>query len=122
VVVVLDPSLLGKVGVIEGVRDRAVVVVNAHASPQNLKQLFPGTHHTLCTIDGTAIALQLLGRNLPNVPVLGALLRVVPIVDLEQAKQALRERFQVRFPESVVEGNLRALMRGFEEASVEGDS
>ncbi|MDA1256257.1 MAG: 2-oxoacid:acceptor oxidoreductase family protein [Chloroflexi bacterium] len=113
-VLILDPSLIGSVDVLEGVLPGAAVVVNSTRSPENERDRLGRSDIVICTIDGTAIGEELIGRPLPNVPMLGALLTVYPIVDLETMTDAVRAQLGEIFSERVVNGNIAALQRGNE--------
>jgi len=49
---------------------------------------------------------------------MGALIRVSGIVSLEDLEPRLRHKFSAKFSEQVVEGNVKALKRGYEEVKI----
>ncbi len=115
-VLVLDPSLIGNVDVLEGMAPGSAVVVNSIRSPEEERERLIRDDIVICTVDATAIALELIGRPLPNTPMLGALLQVFPMVPLDTMVEAVRKQLSEIFPERVVSGNTAALNRGFESA------
>ena len=119
-VLVLDPSLIGSVDVLEGVSPGMAVVVNSIRSPEDERVRLGRGDIVICTVDGTTIAEELIGRPLPNVPMLGALLRVFPIVSMDTMVDAVRKQLGETFPERIVEGNVTALRRGYETARSAG--
>jgi pyruvate ferredoxin oxidoreductase gamma subunit len=64
--------------------------------------------------------MELLGRNIPNVPILGAVLKAIPIVPLDKAAKTIESRLRGRFSERVVTANLEAFKRGANEAKIGG--
>ena len=114
VVVVLDPTLLGIIDITEGLKEDGIILVNSIASPQQIcSQLnYKGK---IGTIDATGITMEVLGRNLPNTPMLGALVKATGIVNKESLIRELRARLGASMKEGVVEANVRAFDRGYEE-------
>lgn len=116
VVMVLDPSLIGAVDVAEGIKDDGVVIVNSTASPEELKAKM-GTQAKVATVDASGISVSTIGRDIPNTPMLGALLKVREFVPfdrfLESMKVDLDRRFHGR--QAIVEGNLNAIRRAYQE-------
>ncbi|HHY37627.1 MAG TPA: pyruvate synthase [Clostridia bacterium] len=119
VVVILDPTLAGKVDVAEGVPDGGIILVNTSESPARMRSLLKleGRPLQIYTVDASKIALETLGRDIPNTPMMGALMRVTKIMDydyfLNLMKGELEHKFKSR-PE-VVEGNIKAISRAYEE-------
>lgn len=120
VVVVLDSTLLGRVKILEGLIQGGILVVNTSASCEALVDRLQLRDLLVCTVDATGIAMKLLGRNIPNSPVLGAFLRVVPIVPLGVMEETIKERLGLRMGAKVVQANLEALHQGYQRAQVRG--
>ncbi len=119
-VVVLDPTLIGRVDFLAGLKKEGLLVINSDKSPEEIAKELGMKTQKVCTVDATALAVELLQRNIPNVPILGALLKAMPIVPLEKARETVQERLRERFSERIVNANLEALERGFQEARVGG--
>ncbi|MBI4305928.1 MAG: 2-oxoacid:acceptor oxidoreductase family protein, partial [Chloroflexi bacterium] len=73
---------------------------------------------TVCTVDANEISTVLLGRRLPNVPLLGALLRIFPLMDLEAMAEVVRIELGRSFAPRIVNANLAALEQGFQRAGL----
>ena len=116
VVIVLDASLIGQVDVTAGLKEPGAVVMNIRGDDEPpelpLKPL-----HELWRIDGSEIGRRLLGRNLPNTPILGAFAKAVPALPLETIAEALEELMSETFNEKVIKANLEALREGFDSAA-----
>jgi len=115
VVVVVDESLIGAMDVTSGLKDNGILLVNTNQSPEIYRAKLPSFHGKIATVDATQIALDCIGRPIPNIPIMGALIRVSGIVSLEDLEPRLRHKFSAKFSEQVVEGNVKALKRGYEE-------
>jgi pyruvate ferredoxin oxidoreductase gamma subunit len=115
IVVVLDESLLGAVDVTKGAPDDAVVLVNSEMSPAELRQRYRLHGRRLFTVDATRIALETIKRPIPNTPMVGALTRITGLFPIEKVVEFLRYEFGKKFPPKVVEGNITAITRSYDE-------
>ena len=82
--VVLDETLLGDT-VKTGLKEGATVIIN---TPKN-KDFFPIEGCTVVTVDATKLALEILGRPITNVPLLGALIAATGMVSVEAVEAAI---------------------------------
>jgi pyruvate ferredoxin oxidoreductase gamma subunit len=119
IVVVLDSSLLAIVDVTKGAPDDAIVLVNSEQSPAQLRKDYGFKGHRLYTIAATRIAVETIKRPIPNTPMVGALTRITGLFDVNDVVAFLREDFGKKFPPKVVEGNIAAIMRSYEEVQAE---
>lgn len=118
VVIVLDPTLLGTVDVTEGLAPDGTVIINTSRRPEEIRpELSLAPEQKVCTLDASRIAREAIGRDIPNTPMVGALAAVTQLVDfeilLEDTERRLEHKFRHR-PE-VVQGNLEAIKRGYQE-------
>jgi pyruvate ferredoxin oxidoreductase gamma subunit len=115
VVLVLDPTLLGTVAVTEGLKPEGILVVNTAMSPADVRQAtgFDGGH--TYTVDASHIAIEEMGRDITNTPMLGAFAQATGIFDMEELAEQLRAWFGRRIPASAVEANVRAMRRAAQE-------
>lgn len=118
VVAVLDTTLIGIANLTEGLKEDGVMLVNSAASPDEVRSQV-GYKGKLYTLDATGISMDLLGRNLPNTPMLGALARVTGIVSKDSLAQQITSRLGATMKKEVVAANIRAFEKGYD--SVQGD-
>jgi len=119
VVLVLDPTLLGSVPVAEGLREDGILLVNTPMGPQAVRQITSFHTGKVCTVDASHIAIDELGREITNTPMLGAFARATGLFDMEALIKQVRAWFGSKVTSGVVEANIRALRRAAEEV-VEG--
>jgi pyruvate ferredoxin oxidoreductase gamma subunit len=112
-VVVLDPTLLGMVDITEGLKPDGALIVNTPKSPDEVRAV-TGYKGKTYTVDATGISMEALGRNLPNTPMLGAVIRTSKVVTKEHLIGVLRKTLGATMKEKVVEGNVTALEQAFE--------
>ena len=112
VVLVLDASLIGLVNVTDGLKPDGKLIVNTHKTPAEIrKELnFGGT---VATVDGTAIARQEMGVPIANTTMIGALLKVTGVMELEATKEAIEHRFG-----RIAQKNLNAMKRAYDEIQI----
>lgn len=114
IVVVLDPTLISRVNFTSGLKPSGMLLLNTPLEPETLRPKLQVPVARLFTVDATRIALETLRRNIPNAPLLGALLRITGIVSREAAIKAMGERLGGRLGERVLQANLEAFERGFQ--------
>lgn len=117
VVLVLDESLVGPEDVCEGIAEGGSVIVNTRKPPAEFARLCRGT---VWTVDATTIALEEIGRPIPNMPMVGALLKVTGILELRDLLDDVAREFARKFDPKTIEGNLRAIRRAYDEVKRNG--
>lgn len=115
IVVVLDHTLIGRIDLLSGLVKDGLLLVNTRLSPTELRAQVEAVRLRICTVDATRIAMETIGRNIPNVPTIGALLQVDEVVSYQTALSAIERRLSERFSDRVVKANMEALVRGHNE-------
>tara|TARA_B100001971_G_C18225064_1_gene559815 strand:+ start:95 stop:685 length:591 start_codon:yes stop_codon:yes gene_type:complete len=113
VVVVLDSTLLASIDVFEGLSDGGAVIINSPRSPDEIAPQSRLGNRFIATVDATSIAMDTLGRNIPNTAMLGALLSATAILDKNTCLKVIVRRLSVRFPQHIVEANKAAFEQAF---------
>ena len=119
IVIVLDSSLLGIVDVTKGAPADAIVLVNSEKAPADLRKQYGVVGHQLYTIAATRIAIETIRRPIPNTPMVGALARITGLFAIDDVVEFLEHEFGKKFPPKVVEGNINAIKRSYEEVKGE---
>ena len=117
IVIVLDPSLLDSsaAGVTAGTDADTVFLINTALTPAELKKKLGVEGATVYTVDATKIALDSFGKPIPNMPMIGALLVAKPFMELDEFLAAMKEKFSKKFSQAVVDGNVRAVEKAYNE-------
>jgi pyruvate ferredoxin oxidoreductase gamma subunit len=116
VVSVVDATLLDSINVTEGTTEDAMLVVNSSKDPKEIREkLHAGPKQRVFTIDATKIALDCIGRALPNSPMLGAICKITGLITIEHLLEDVRKSFGKKFAQKIIDGNLEATRRGYEE-------
>ena len=116
-VVVVDETLLHSVDVTRGLSKEGGIIINTSKSKEEIVSLLNGYTGPVYTIDARTISVECLGKYFPNSPMLAAIVKVAGIMEkdvfLSQMEASYKHKFAKK-PE-VIEGNMRALERGFTE-------
>ena len=117
IVIILDPTLMDSsaAGCDAGVGEGTVFVINTTDSIEATKVKLGVEGAVVHTVDATGIALDTIGRPIPNMPMIGALLAVNDLLTLEELKGALVEQLGNKFSQAVIDGNLAAVERANKE-------
>ncbi|NQT94363.1 MAG: 2-oxoacid:acceptor oxidoreductase family protein, partial [Lentisphaerae bacterium] len=70
-------------------------------------------------VPATEIAIKELKRNIPNTPMIAALVKVTGILDIKIVEKNFKEKYSKKFNPEIIEGNIRAMNTAFE--SVKGE-
>jgi pyruvate ferredoxin oxidoreductase gamma subunit len=92
--VIQDPTLLHQVNLFQGLKAEGYVLINSARDPAALG-LETLRHHNerLLTVPASELALQHLGRPLPNAALLGGLAAFAGLVHLGSVKAAIGDKF-----------------------------
>lgn len=115
IVVVLDSTLIGKIPLTLGLADDGILVANFDGSPQELRERIGLQGKKVFTVNASAIATDLLGKAITNTTMVGALVRIADVLNLEQVIDEVREMFGDKLKAELVEANVQALRRAHEE-------
>ncbi len=114
IVVVLDATLLDSVNVTEGLKEGGIVLLNTPEDPKTVRAKMGLKNAKLYTVNATQISIDEIGRPIPNTPMMGALMKVMPVLKLETILADVEKKFKSK-GERIVQGNFRAIRRAFEE-------
>ncbi len=118
VVVVIDDTLLSP-EIVSGLDEEdGILMVNTVRDFEWIRRK-TGFKGKVCKVPATDIALQEIGRGVPNTVMLGALVKVTDVVPLSAIEKRIEKMFLGKFGAEVVDANKRALKRGYEEVQCE---
>lgn len=116
IVAIVDATLLDAINVMEGTPDDAAIIVNTSKDPKEIREkLKAKPSQKIITIDASKIALDCIGRDMPNSPMVGALAKVSGIVTLDSVLEDVLKSFGKKFSQKIIDGNLEAVKRGYGE-------
>lgn len=114
-VVVVDETLLKSVDVLAGLKQGGKLLVNSNSNPEDIIAEFPDYDGEIYVIDAADISIRTIGKNLPNTPLLSAVVKISGIMEKEDffnnMNKAFKEKFSTK-PE-VIEGNMNAIKEAY---------
>ena len=112
VVMVIDPTLLAP-AVVEGLTT-GILIANTNKDAAFVKKQtgFKGKIHV---IDATKISIDIMGRNIPNTPMLGALIKLTKIITLESLFNKMNEKFIGKYSKDIADKNIECVKRAYKE-------
>ncbi len=121
IVVVLDTTLAGTVDVVAGLPEDGIILFNTAEEPAAIRKRLSIKGLKVFTVDASGIAKEKIGRDVPNTPMMGALIKVTGLLDfdrmLEDNKKKLTKKFRNK-PE-VIAGNIEAIETAYQEVKSE---
>ncbi len=119
IVVVLDASLIESARVTEGLPKDGILLINSTEDPAVLRKRMnlPDTVQ-LYVVDASKIAMETVGKNVPNTPMLGALVKATGVLKFEPMMAAIKGKLAEKFrggKEKFIEPNLVSIRRAYEE-------
>ncbi len=115
IVVVTDPSLLGLVDIGEGAKDDAIFLLNTTFDIGLVRERLGLGSRKVYALDAYAIATAELGKAIPNVPMVAALVKVTGLLELDTFKRNIKLSLAKKLRPEVVEMNLRTIDRAIAE-------
>lgn len=121
IVLVLDQTLMATVNVAQGLPADGCLIVNTAKSPQEIRAEIKLKGGKVFTVDASAIAQDKIGRDIPNTPMLGALVKVSGLLSFKEMLQNTEDKLKKKFahkPE-IIKGNILAIKAAYD--SVKGE-
>lgn len=115
IVLVLDPTLLEAVDVADGLKKDGVLLVNTDQTPARVREMVGFRTGRVFTVDASKIAMDTLGREITNTPMLGAFAKATGILTVEEMSAQTRKQFAGKIGTAVVERNVEAIERAADE-------
>ncbi|WP_457603018.1 pyruvate flavodoxin oxidoreductase subunit gamma [Nitratifractor sp.] len=118
-VLVIDPALAFTDRITENDKDSTQYIITTHLSKDELVAQIPELQdkkERVHVVDCIQISLDEIGRAIPNAPMLGALVKVSGMFELDYFLDAMK-RVLAKFPQKIIDGNMRAITRAYNEVN-----
>lgn len=114
-VVLADPSLLGIVDVVAGLKKNGTIIINTAKKSDEIKSLIKSAKDwKIYSLDATKIAVETLGKDFSGIVLMGALNKITGIVSKAALEEELEEIFAKKKGKEMAEKNILAFRRGYE--------
>ncbi len=116
IVVVLDETLIAIVNVLEGLDSEGLLLLNTTKDVDSIREeLKVPQSIKVAVVDASGIALDTIGRDIPNTPTVGALAHITKVVTVDALKENLIKNFGKKFSQDVIDANLASVDRAAQE-------
>jgi pyruvate ferredoxin oxidoreductase gamma subunit len=116
IVAVADATLLDSINTAEGAKENTIFLINTSKAPKEVKEKLKAVQNQkVFSLDATKIAIECFGRAMPNAPMLGAICKITGLITLEHLLEDVKKSFGKKFSQKIIDGNLEATKRGYEE-------
>lgn len=118
-VILADPSLLGMVDVVGGLKKNGALIINTAKTFEEIKPMLKTSKsQKIYPINATKIAVEVLGKDFSGIVLMGALNKISNIVSKEALEEELEEIFARKKGKEVAEKNIEAFRMGYENISL----
>ncbi|MEM1988755.1 MAG: 2-oxoacid:acceptor oxidoreductase family protein [Candidatus Woesearchaeota archaeon] len=99
-----------------GFFNASIILLNANE--EQAMKIKSYTENKIYYLDAKKISIEEIGKNYPNIPLIGAFEKIMNLTTLDYLKKALIEVSGAKWSKEIIEKNGRALIRGFEEVKL----
>jgi len=110
--IVQDSSLVGSDIILKGIKKNTKIIINTNQDKNEILKKLKLPEDQAFVIDATGIALKIIGKNIVNTVILGALAKATNLISLKSLKSAIKEKFNEKGKE-IVEKNILALEEAY---------
>jgi len=112
-VLVIDPALAYTADITYEDKKETKYIVTTHLSPEELKKEVPSLKDKeLYTVDCIQISMDTIGRAIPNTPMLGALMKVSGMFELDFFQESMK-KVLASFPQKIIDANMAAIEKAY---------
>ncbi|MHA1616095.1 MAG: 2-oxoacid:acceptor oxidoreductase family protein [Candidatus Njordarchaeales archaeon] len=115
-IIVIDPTLVDRAK--SGIREGGKIIATYPKPPEVLrKELGVDENVEIWSVNAVKIALDIIGRPIANTAMLGAFVKATEekIIKLNSLIEAVKKVLGARLPEEIVERNIQAIKKAYEE-------
>ncbi|MFP4656882.1 MAG: 2-oxoacid:acceptor oxidoreductase family protein, partial [Candidatus Woesearchaeota archaeon] len=91
-----------------------ILLENTSEKPSDVKKK-TGFKGKIYTLDASKIAVEEYQKNVPNTPLLGAIVKATEIVEIDDLKNELEIKMKSKLGDEVLQKNIKALDRAYQE-------
>jgi len=114
-VLVIDPALTYTADITANDKDETVYIITTHMSKEDLVASQPKLEgRNVYAVDAIKIAQETIGRPIPNTPMLGALMKISGMYEMDFFKESMI-RVLAKLPQKIIDANMVAIQRAYDE-------
>jgi len=116
-VLVIDPALVYTADFTANEKEGTKYIITTHMGKDEFLKSVPNNKldgKEVHILDCMQISLDTIGRAMPNTPMLGALMKVSSMFDLDYFQNAMK-KVLAKFPQKIIDANMAAIERAYNE-------
>lgn len=114
-VLVIDPALVYAIDITANEKENTVYIITTHLSTLELIASQPKLMgKKVFTVDCIKISQETIGKAIPNTPMLGALMKISRMYDIEFFKENMFKVLK-KLPQKIIDANMIAIERAYNE-------
>ncbi|MBN1924000.1 MAG: 2-oxoacid:acceptor oxidoreductase family protein [Nanoarchaeota archaeon] len=102
---------------LEVLSSNTILIINDVCEPGKYNNKFK-IKNKVVTINASSISMKTLGMDKPNVPILGALIKIDKTIDLKNMEETVKEFFSSKGKKEAGELNVKAVRTAYEEVKL----
>lgn len=114
VVVVMDETVMDSQDVARNLDKHEILIVNSLSSVEEIRKRVPHFQGSIHAVDGNGISAEIIGKPNPNMVLIGHLIKISEIVELESAEEIFRGVFTEKIGKDLTEKNIKAMQAGYD--------
>ncbi|MDR1451105.1 MAG: pyruvate flavodoxin oxidoreductase subunit gamma [Helicobacteraceae bacterium] len=115
-VLVIDPSLVYTNVTYDAKPNTQFIITTRLSKEELIKEVPDLVGKNVNVVDCIKISQETIKRAIPNTPMLGAFVKVSKILDIDSFSASMG-RILKKFPQKVIDGNLQAIRRAYDEVN-----
>lgn len=114
-VLVIDPALVYVADITANEKENTTYIITTHMSTEELVASQPKlAGKKVYTVDCIKISQETIGKAIPNTPMLGALMKISGMYDMDFFKENMI-RVLKKLPQKIIDANMIAIQRAYDE-------
>ncbi|MDD3599523.1 MAG: 2-oxoacid:acceptor oxidoreductase family protein, partial [Firmicutes bacterium] len=96
-----------------------IYLINTPLSASEMRKTLDleGSGAKVYTLDATQVSMDTIGRNIPNTPMMGALVAATGLLELDELLEDTRIKLSKKLRPEVVDKNMEAIKRAYREVA-----
>ncbi len=114
-VLVIDPGLTYTADITANAKEHTKYIISTHLSKEELLREVPKLNgKEVYVVDCFQISIDTVGKAIPNTPMLGALMKISGMFEIDYFKGAML-KVLAKFPQKIIDANMQAIQRAYDE-------
>jgi pyruvate ferredoxin oxidoreductase gamma subunit len=118
-VLVIDPALAFTDNITKNDKPTTKYIITTHLPKDELVAQIPALQNKadrVFVLDCIEISINTIGRAVPNAPMLGALIKISGMFELDFFLESMK-KVLAKFPQKIIDGNMKAITRAYNEVN-----